>query len=136
MSPPSGAVSQLTARDGIQRASAKVEIWFVLRFVCKYNLIQVASDQQQFHLTRYSLSHLLTPELHFRVRRERQPGIIGLFSSLCEVTGIFIVSSNPATYLCTFPSPQHKSALHRGEADSTADARHLCTFICQAQVRK
>lgn len=71
MPPLSGAVSQLTASDSIQRASAKVEIWLVLRFVCKYNLIQVACDQQQFHLIRYSLSHLLTPELDFRVRRER-----------------------------------------------------------------
>lgn len=47
-----GAVSQLTARDSVQQARGKVEIWLVVRFVCKYNLLQVASDHQQFHLTR------------------------------------------------------------------------------------
>lgn len=40
-----GAVSQLTARDSVQQADGKVEIWLVVRFVCKNNLLQAASDQ-------------------------------------------------------------------------------------------
>lgn len=62
-----------------------------------------------------------------------QPGITGQ-PSLCEVTGIFIVSFNGTTHL--FASPQPESALHRDESDSIADARHFCTFIFQAPRRK
>lgn len=54
--------------------------------------------------------------------------------SLCGVTGIFTVSFNLTTYLCAVPPTA--TTQHCAGIDSTADARHFCTFIFQAPERK